>query len=265
MTSNRHKPIILLVEDDPLLAMTMQRYLEQWSDDVRCAETGAQAAEQWASIPPSSMVLMDYRLPDARGTDVIAHMRKQGRTEPVICMTAESEVIEPAQQELLDIRHVLTKPVVLETLRDALDSLSLSTSTTRDHPRDSAVRHIGRYRHVRLRGTINGKRITRLCKAAGSETWMALDSSLATNLTDDAWRALCAWAGWLSSSGGRLYLVEHNADRRRHVEQKVGAYVDVIDDASRLGALGARLTGATERRQLLNVGARNNNEVTSNV
>ncbi len=253
MTSSPANPVILLVEDDPLPAITMRRYLEQRSNDVRCAETGSQAEAMWSCLPPSSIVLMDYRLPDARGTDVIARMRKQGRTEPVLCMTAESEVITPARMEALAIQRVLTKPVVLETLRHALDALSPSAPTMRALPRNGAERRMGRYRPIRARGAVNGKRITRLCKAAADEMWIALDLSNARTLEDDAWPALCAWAGWLSSSGGRLYLVDGNPNRRSQIEQRVGAYVDVIDDLSRLRAQGARLTGAAERRQLLNM------------
>lgn len=253
MISNSVNPVILLVEDDPLLGMTMRRYLEQWSSDVRCAETGAQAEEIWSSMPLSGIVLMDYRLPDARGTDVIARMRKRGHAETVICMTAESEVITPEQREALAIQHVLDKPVILETLREALNALDIQAPVKGNHTHERAPRSIGRYRHIRLRGAVNETRIARLVKAASDEVWIALDLSDAGRPDNNAWSALCAWAGWLSSSGGRLYLVDQNPNRRRQIEDRAGAYVDVLDDVSRLRAQSARLTGEAERRQLLNM------------
>ena len=251
MTSERKKQILLLVEDDPLLSTTMRRYLERWSDDVRLAETCAQAIAAWSAMP-SGLVLMDYRLPEGFGTDGIARMRDKGRRDPVLCMTGESEIILPEMQKSLGIHRVLGKPVMLDVLRPELDALG-GAAARPAHPagRGRAVRPCGKFRHIRWRGPLTARRVDRLCKAAKAEVWVALDVSRAGDAEPDAWRKLCAWSGWLSGAGGRLCLIAQDAERRSRVQREVGGYVDVLASTTAIEAQASRLTGEAERRQLM--------------
>ena len=247
MTSERGRHIILLVEDDPLLSTTLRRYLERWSEDVRLAETCAQALAAWSSMP-SGLVLMDYRLPDGFGTEVIARMREKGRRETVLCMTGEAEAISPEVQQALKIHRVLGKPVMLDVLRPELDTLgSVSAAPT---PQSTRVRSCGKFRQIRWQGPLTGQRVARLCKAAKGELWVALDVTHAGAAEPEAWRRLSAWSGWLSGAGGRLCLIARDPGQRLRVAREVGGYVDVLDSTATIEAQAARLTGAAERRQL---------------
>ena len=252
MTSDARLPIILLVEDDPLLSTTMRRYLERWSGDVRLAETCAQAVAAWRAMP-AGVVMMDYRLPDGFGTDVIARLRRDGRTDPVVCMTGEAESIPPELQKALDIRRVLGKPVMLDVLRPELDALGGAARSARSTGRGRMVHPCGKYRHVQWFGPLTGRRVERLCKAAKSETWVALDVTRVRDAEPEAWRRLCAWAGWLSGSGGRLCLIVQEPERRQQVAREVGDYMDVLGSTRMLEIQSTRLTGAAERRQLMNL------------
>ena len=250
MTSDRSRHIILLVEDDPLLSTTLRRYLERWSDDVRLAETCAQSIAAWSAMP-SGLVLMDYRLPDGFGTEVIARMREKGRRDTVICMTGEAEAISPELQQSLGIHRVLGKPVMLDVLRPELDALAgASARAAPSSGRGRKGRSCGKFRQIQWRGPLTGRRVARLCKAAKGELWMALDVTRAGEAEPDAWRRLSAWSGWLSGAGGRLCLIARNPAQRLRVEREVGGYVDVLDSPATLEAQAARLTGEAERRQL---------------
>ncbi len=253
MTSDHRLPMILLVEDDPLLSTTMRRYLERWSGDVRLAETCAQAVAAWRAMP-AGVVMMDYRLPDGFGTDVIARMRRDGRNDPVVCMTGEAESIPPELQQALVIRRVLGKPVMLDALRPELDALGEAVPV----PQPAAAarrkaRTSGSYRLLTWRGPLTGARVLRLCKAAREVQRVALELSGRGEGDAEAWRNLSAWAGWLSSTGGHLCLVVREETQRQGVKQSVGDYVDVLGDAALIGAQAARLTGGAERRQLMNL------------
>lgn len=252
MTSERDRLVILLVEDDPLLSTTMRRYLERWSDDVRLAETCEQARAAWSAMPPG-LVLMDYRLPDGFGTDVIARMRDKGRGDPVLCMTGEAETITMDRQRSLGIHRVLGKPVMLDVLRPELDALGGAARSARSTGRGRMVHPCGKYRHVQWFGPLTGRSVERLCKAAKSETWVALDVTRVRDAEPEAWRRLCAWAGWLSGSGGRLCLIVQEPERRQQVAREVGDYMDVLGSTRMLEIQSTRLTGAAERRQLMNL------------
>lgn len=265
MTSDPGSPSFLLVEDDPLLSITMRRYLERWSKDVRHAETCEQAVAAWASMPPG-LVLMDYRLPDGQGTDVVGRMRARGRTDPVICMTGEAETISPAIQRELGIRRVLAKPVMLDVLRAELDGLEKEGAlrTGGRAPSAGPSRHSGgKFRNLRWHGGLTGRRVARLCKAAREELWVALDVTGAGDADADGWRGLCAWAGWLSSLGGRLCLVAQTPEQRHRMEQEVGEWVDVVTSMAMIEAQAGHLTGRAERRQLLDLIASSGRRVAS--
>ncbi len=252
MICNRfHKPV-LLVEDDPLLAATMRRCLERLSDDVRVAETCAEAIAAWTALAGEGIVLMDYRLPDGTGTEVIARMRAAGRRDPVICMTAESERITPEVSDQLEIQMILGKPVMLDALREALATFAVPVAYPVGASPVRRPRRAGKFRHLVWQGRLTGQRVARLCRAAKDETWVALDVAGMTGVGEDAaWRGLCAWSGWLSSAGGRLCVVATDPVCRALVEKAAGAYLDVVSGVDALVAQSARLTGAAERRQLL--------------
>jgi CheY-like chemotaxis protein len=249
MISDRVHMPILLVEDDPLLGATMRRHLERFADDVRHAETVAAARNCWSALS-TAIILMDYRLPDGKGTDLISQMRAQGREDPVIFMTGESEVLTPDVVDQLAIHQVLVKPVMLDALRETLTALpALQTRKAPAHRR--STRRAGKFRHVCWRGELTGPRVARLCRAAQGESWVALDVDRAQMGDEAGWRGLCAWSGWLSGAGGRLSLVAANPQQRESVRAAVGEYVDIVPEIAVLSAQGNRLTGTAERRQLL--------------
>jgi len=251
MTSDAQRRIVLLVEDDALLAATMRSRIERLDCEVRLAQTGAEAADAWESAPPQ-VVLMDYRLPDGWGTEVVRRMRRRGRSEPVLFMTAESESLSPDLCRELSVAQVLGKPVTAEALRNALVAVG-SPSRTATVPRSpaGASRRKGRFRVVVLRGRMDGQRVARLCRAARDERWLALQVPAPERLGAAALRGVCAWAGWLSSAGGRLCLVAETVDHQRLLQEQTEGLVDIVDSAERLLAQGLRLTGLAERRQLL--------------
>ena len=251
MTSDRATTPILLVEDDPLLGATMRRYLQRWSGDVRVAETCKEAVAAWSGMP-RGLVLMDYRLPDGFGTDVVAGMRRKGRVDPVICMTGEAETISAETQKELDVRAVLGKPVKLDGLRQEIE-LAWSGQAATEEPtaRARRERHEGKYRRIVWKGALDGRRLARVCRAARGEAWVALDVTEARSIDAEARRGICAWSGWLSGNGGHLCVVVRDAERRGRIRDEIGEYVDVAEDVSKVAVRSARLTGDAERRRLL--------------
>ena len=250
MTSNGKQTVVLLVEDDALLANIMRRRLEQLHCDVRLATTCQEAMDSWGGLQ-GHLVLMDYRLPDGKGTEVVQRMREQHRTDPVYFMTAESESIPTELRQALNVKDVLGKPVSVETLRQVVERQETAAPVAAAPAHQAATRHLGRFRVITLRGIVTGARVARCYRAAQSERWMAVQISAPEQLASAAWRGLCAWAGWLSSQGGRLCLIAANADQLTYVQSQTNNAIDVVDSQDALMAHGWRLTGAAERSGLL--------------
>ncbi len=243
---------ILVVEDDPLLGATLRRQVERLSPDgcvVHSAEDCSEAETAWASLKPR-LVLMDYRLPDGFGTDVVAAMRKRGYREPVIFMTAESEQLTEERCRELMIERVIQKPVTAAQLQDALIPAAPRTPVV---PLSTVERRIGRFRRIRIQGRFSETRLARLLRAARGERWVVLDAGKVEDASETVMRGICAWAGWLSAQGGRLCLLARTPAARQHFGEGVGRYVDVLNDPDALDAAARRLTGAAERTQLLDL------------
>ena len=64
------QPTILLIEDTPALARTYCGYLRHEPYEITHVETGADALAALRDTPPDA-VLLDLRLPDMDGMDIL--------------------------------------------------------------------------------------------------------------------------------------------------------------------------------------------------
>jgi two-component system response regulator QseB len=109
--------VLLIVEDDEKLCVSMQRFLSQRGYRVWVATTEAAALESLDQVQPEAAVL-DLHLPDGSGFHVLEVMRDQGFDIPVLLVTADDS--HPARQRAQEfgVFAFLTKPVQpLELLR----------------------------------------------------------------------------------------------------------------------------------------------------
>ena len=112
---------VLIVEDDLLAAKTASRLLSRLGLVVSQAHTAAAGRAAWLSSS-LDLIVMDYRLPDGTGVDVITHARDRGRTEPVVAVTAETEAIPDGVRERLRIASVVQKPYAGSVLVEAVSA-----------------------------------------------------------------------------------------------------------------------------------------------
>jgi DNA-binding NarL/FixJ family response regulator len=91
---------ILLVEDDAMVTGWVRVALE--GSNIRLAGVAASAAEAVALAERRhvDVFLIDYRLPDGRGTELVRSLRQGGIRAPAILMTANAEPgFNPAARE----------------------------------------------------------------------------------------------------------------------------------------------------------------------
>ena len=70
------KKIILVVDDDKSILRTFTRILKKSGYEIETAETGKEAIEK-AECRHYDLALVDIRLPDMDGTDLLAKLKKQ--------------------------------------------------------------------------------------------------------------------------------------------------------------------------------------------
>jgi len=112
---------VLVVDDEQTLAGNIQDYLGQQGLDVHVAYDGESAIGKAERTRPDVIVL-DFRLPDMEGFQVLEAVRKS-RNCHFVLITAHptAEVRERASQ--LGVSHILFKPFPLAELARAVNDL----------------------------------------------------------------------------------------------------------------------------------------------
>jgi DNA-binding NarL/FixJ family response regulator len=82
---------VLLVEDDAMVSGWVRLSLDE--SEIRLAGVAASAAEalELAERRRVDVLLVDYRLPDGRGTELVRELRRRGIAVPAVLMTANEE------------------------------------------------------------------------------------------------------------------------------------------------------------------------------
>ncbi|MBI4608560.1 MAG: sigma-54-dependent Fis family transcriptional regulator, partial [Candidatus Rokubacteria bacterium] len=109
------RPVVLVVDDEPGVRESLRRILEDDCDILEAVD-GASALEA-IRLHEVDMVLLDIRLPDARGTDLLGQIKAVDESIEVILVTAVREVrtaVEAIKQGAYDY---LTKPFDVDEIR----------------------------------------------------------------------------------------------------------------------------------------------------
>ncbi|MES9882045.1 MAG: sigma-54 dependent transcriptional regulator [Sedimenticola sp.] len=116
-------PHVLLVEDTASLALTYQQYLRDEAIELTHVENGTDAKRAIATTPPE-LVLLDLKLPDMEGQEILRWIQAEGFPTAVVVITAHGSVavaVEVMRDGALDF---LQKPFdaarLQTTLRNAL-------------------------------------------------------------------------------------------------------------------------------------------------
>lgn len=101
---------ILIVEDEPQVAAALRDLLEREGYGVRIATSIAEARAALDSNDAVDGVLLDWRLPDGEGIDLLKELRKTSEL-PVLMVTARVEVIDRVLGLEIGADDYITKPV----------------------------------------------------------------------------------------------------------------------------------------------------------
>lgn len=119
--ANPMKPRLLLVEDDPASRAFMAAVLAQFPAEVDTAASVG-AALALATTRDYELWLIDARLPDGYGIDLLAQLRQQGRSTPALAHTASQDRDEHAALVQAGFLGTLIKPFAARELREAIAS-----------------------------------------------------------------------------------------------------------------------------------------------
>lgn len=120
MRDNKVK--ILVVDDEPQIRRFLSIGLKHGGYDVEEAETGGEAIRLCRAIRPD-IILLDLGLPDIDGQQVIATLRDEKITTPIMVLSVRNDASDIIQALDNGADDYLTKPFGIEELQARLRSL----------------------------------------------------------------------------------------------------------------------------------------------
>lgn len=115
---------VMLVEDEPLIAMSIADLLESYGHSVVEARSGAQAKAAVERDEAFDVLLTDLGLPDIDGAALAEWCRQRRPGVPIVFSTGRDDFAPPAALRQGGPVAVMTKPFDGETLRRSLDSVA---------------------------------------------------------------------------------------------------------------------------------------------
>ena len=107
---------ILVIEDEPNLALGLRANLEIEGHEVAVAGTGEAALVEAGARPPD-LIILDLMLPGIDGYEVLSTLRARGMETPVLILSARAEEIDRVRGFRAGADDYVTKPFgVMELL-----------------------------------------------------------------------------------------------------------------------------------------------------
>lgn len=122
---------ILVVDDEPFVCDAVKMML---AFDGHTVEVAGSAKEALAKMEEAQfdVVITDFAMPEMKGTDLAIVIKKRDPKQPVILITAYAEMLQSTGNPLTGVDFVISKPFLLENLREALAKVSPPGNSTRN-------------------------------------------------------------------------------------------------------------------------------------
>jgi len=132
---------ILIIDDEKTIRWSLGEALREGGYDVVDAETASDGVATFRERP-SDLVLLDMKLPDGSGLDVLSKIRELDASVPVIMMTAYGEVETAVEAMKNGAWDFVLKPYSLEKLRVTIAN-ALEREKLRTEVRYTRARNAG--------------------------------------------------------------------------------------------------------------------------
>ncbi|MFO0736930.1 MAG: response regulator transcription factor [Labilithrix sp.] len=106
---------VLVVEDDPSIAIGLRINLESEGYEVQVAEDGERGLELARTMEPD-LIILDVMMPKRNGLEVLHDLRNEGRTVPIIILSAKSAEMDKVAGLELGAEDYVAKPFSLAEL-----------------------------------------------------------------------------------------------------------------------------------------------------
>jgi FixJ family two-component response regulator len=115
VTSSAAQPTIYVVDDDAGVLGSLRFLLETDGFSVRAFRNGAAVLNAPYSGDADCFVI-DYKMPDINGIELVAQLRNRGIDAPVVLITGLPDRNIATRAEAAGVKHVMRKPLLEDSL-----------------------------------------------------------------------------------------------------------------------------------------------------
>ena len=119
---------VLVVDDEPAIRDVLRGYLTADGHSVETAQNGHEGMELF-NAADFDVVLLDRAMPEMSGDQLAVLMKQVAPNVPVIMITGFASVIDSIAEKPPAVDLMITKPIALDTLRQALADAIVSPAT----------------------------------------------------------------------------------------------------------------------------------------
>lgn len=116
------KPQILVVDDEPNVRLSYRATLELEDYVISEADGGSKALQELAR-QPFDLAILDLKMPEMNGLDLLAEMRRRKLSTPTVMITAYGDLPDAVRAMKLGAIDFLKKPMTPEALRQVVASV----------------------------------------------------------------------------------------------------------------------------------------------
>ena len=133
--------MVMIVDDERLVRWSLRQKCEEWGYTVIEADAG-ELALRLAQRESPDLVLLDVRLPDLTGIEVLDQLKKTGSACAVIMITADPQLDDVKAALKLGAYDFVGKPIDFDALRDVMENAIHATGARNDdqHPSRAKAR-----------------------------------------------------------------------------------------------------------------------------
>lgn len=122
---------ILVVDDEPFVCDAVKMMLAFDGHHVDTASSGKEALAMYQNAT-YDLVITDYAMPAMKGDELAVAIKAQKPAQPIVMITAYAEMLKASNQVLTGIDCVISKPFLLENLREAISKATAASKPNDD-------------------------------------------------------------------------------------------------------------------------------------
>jgi len=179
---------VLIVEDEKLIRWSIKSRLKDEGYTVEEAENGKEAF-RLLDEDECDLMLLDHRLPDITGLEILERVRREAPDVSIVMMTAYGTVEDAVSAMMLGAFDYLTKPVNLDELVVIVQKALETTSLRREvHRLRSERRETGKVQLIGKSAAMNEvlELIDKICRSQATTVLLEGESGTGKNVVAKA-------------------------------------------------------------------------------